>query len=326
MKIGSFMPARSAWSARLRDFAEEFPEHEIIADPDAARLALSRLDAILAPRLEREAYEAAVALKAVFVPFTGLNHLPGDLLASRGVRGFNVHGNAESVAQCAIAMTLAFYGRTIEFHDDLRARKWHGFWVGRGEEDEWSSIRGRPCSVFGVGAIGGAIARVLKAFDCPVIGYRRRSELPAPPFFDRIESDLRAAVEGSELLFVTLPLTAATEGLFSKEILLSARGKFLVNVGRGPVVDEEGLYLALRDGVLKGAAVDTWYSYPQGGSKEGAPSRFPIHELPNVVLSPHVGGSTREAAPLCIEQTLGNMAAWLRGEPCANEVDLRELY
>jgi lactate dehydrogenase-like 2-hydroxyacid dehydrogenase len=64
--------------------------------------------------------------------------LPVELLAARGVRGFNVHGNAESVAQCAIAMTLAFYGRTIEFHDDLRKRVWHGFWVGKGAEDEWS--------------------------------------------------------------------------------------------------------------------------------------------------------------------------------------------
>jgi phosphoglycerate dehydrogenase-like enzyme len=190
----------------------------------------------------------------------------------------------------------------------------------------WSSIYGKPCAVFGVGAIGSAIARVLKAFDCPVVGYRRRSEQPAPPFFDRIESDLRAAVESSELLFVALPLTPATNGLFSKELLASARGKFLVNVGRGPVVDEEGLYLALKGGILKGAAIDTWYAYPQAGATEGAPSRFPVHELPNVVLSPHVGGSTREAALLNMEETIGNIAAWLRGGPCANEVDLRELY
>jgi phosphoglycerate dehydrogenase-like enzyme len=326
MIIGSFMPLGSNWPGRLAALAREFPEHEIIVRPEASRAALARLDAILALRLERGAYEAATALKAVFVPFTGLNHLPVELLAARGVRGFNVHGNAESVAQCAIAMTLAFYGRTIEYHNDLRERRWHGFWVGKGAEDEWSSIHRRPCAVFGVGAIGSAIARVLKAFDCPVVGYRRRSELPAPPFFDRMEPDIGAAVREAELLFVALPLTGATKGLFSKELLLSARGKFLVNVGRGPVVDEEGLYLALKGGVLKGAAIDTWYTYPEGGASEGAPSRFPIHELPNVVLSPHVGGSTREAAPLNMEEAIGNIAAWLRDERCANEVDLRESY
>jgi phosphoglycerate dehydrogenase-like enzyme len=320
------MPSESSWPTRLEELAAAFPDHEFIAEPAAARAALPRLDAILASRLEPEAYEEAASLKAVFVPFTGLNHLPTGLLLARGVRAFNVHGNSESVAQCAIAMTLAFYGRTIEFHDDLRETKWHGFWVGRGAEDEWSSINRKPCAVFGVGAIGCAIARVLKAFDCPVVGYRRRSGLPAPPFFDRMEGDLRAAVDAAEILFVALPLTPATTGLFGRELLLSARGKFLVNVGRGPIVDEEGLYLALRDGILKGAAIDTWYAYPEGGSRRGAPSRFPIHELPNVILSPHVGGSTREAGILAIEQTLDNIARWLSGEPCANEADMGELY
>jgi phosphoglycerate dehydrogenase-like enzyme len=326
MTLGSFMPSGSSWPGDLESLAAAFPGHEIIADPAAARAALPRLDAILALRLDRGSYEAATALKAVFVPFTGLNHLPTELLLERGVRAFNVHGNAESVAQCAIAMALAHYGRLVEYHNDLRARRWHGFWVGKGAEDEWSSLWRRPCAIFGVGAIGGAIARILKAFDCQVIGYRRRSELPPPPFFDRMESDLRKAVEAAELLFVALPLTPATAGLFSRELLLAARGKFLVNVGRGAIVDEEGLYLSLRDGVLKGAAIDTWYSYPQGGSIEGSPSRFPIHELPNVILSPHVGGSTREAGILAREQTMDNIAKWLEGRAIANEADLRELY
>jgi phosphoglycerate dehydrogenase-like enzyme len=320
------MPYNSSWRAGLEGLAEAFPGHEILVDPRASRAALSRLDAILALRLERGDYEAATSLKAAFVPFTGLNHLPAELLLERGVRAFNVHGNAESVAQCAIALTLAFYGRVIEFHNDLAERKWHGFWVGRGAVDEWSSIFGRRCAIFGVGAIGSALARILKAFDCPVVGYRRRSELPLPPCFDRMESSLERAVEEAELLFIALPLTPATTGLFPKELLMQARGKFLVNVGRGPIVDEEGLYLSLRDGILKGAAIDTWYAYPQGGATEGAPSRFPIHELPNVILSPHVGGSTREAGRLAREQTLANISTWLRGEPCANEVDLRELY
>jgi phosphoglycerate dehydrogenase-like enzyme len=326
MTIGSFMPASSAWAPRLAALAREFPGHEIIADPERARGALPRLDAMLASKLETEAFEAASSLKALFVPIVGVNHLPTSLLLERGVRVFNAHGNAQSVAQCALAMTLAFYGRTIEYHNDLRQKRWHGFWVGRGSEDEWSSIWGRSCAIFGTGAIGQALARLLKAFECPVVGYRRRAGLGAPPGFDRIETDLAAAVASSEILFIALPQTPATAGLFSKEILLSARGKFLVNVGRGAVVDEEGLYLALRDGVLKGAAIDTWYRYPQGGSTEGAPSRFPVHELPNVVLSPHVGGSTREAMPISMDATCADIARFLRGEECENEVDLRELY
>jgi len=326
MIVGSFLPFGSAWTNRLRELAARFPGHEIIVEPEQSRAALPKLDAIVALQLEASAYEAAASLKAVFVPFTGLNHLPAALLAARGVRAYNVHGNAESVAQCALAMTLAAYGRVIEFHNDLAALRWHGFWVGAGAEDQWSSIYRRPAAIFGVGAIGSAIARILKAFDCPVVGYRRRPGLAVPPGFDRIETDLAAAVAGAELLFVALPLTPATRGIFTRELLLSMRGKFLVNVGRGPLVDEEGLYIALREGVLKGAAIDTWYVYPQGGSTRGEPSHFPIHELPNVVLSPHVGGSSREAAGINMDQTLDNIASWLRTGACPSEVDLREMY
>ena len=326
MRLGSFMPFASVWKEPLQAIQARFPEHEILMDPEASRRALPSLDGILAGRLEPAAFEAATSLKAVFVPFTGINHLPVPLLVERGVRAYNVHGQAPSVAQCALAMTLAFYGRLVEYHNDLRATKWHGFWIGRGAEDEWESIFGRSCAIFGMGAIGIALARMLKAFDCPVVGYRRRPDAALPPYFDRVETDLRKAVRDAELLFIALPLTPSTEGLFTKELLLSARGKFLVNVGRGPIVDEEGLYLALRDGILKGAAVDTWYTYPQGGATTGAPSRFPIHELPNVILSPHIGGSTRDTRGAKVGGTVENIEEWLATGRCSREVDLREMY
>jgi phosphoglycerate dehydrogenase-like enzyme len=326
MRIGSFMPLRSVWKPHLEALQARYPEHELLLDPEASRAALPSLDALLAGRLEEEAYRRATALKAVFVPFTGLNHLPAGLLLERGVQVFNVHGQAPAVAQCALAMTLAFYGRLVEYHNDLRERRWHGFWVGRGAEDEWESIQGKTAAVFGTGAIGEALARMLKAFDCEVIGYRRHADLPVPPHFDRIETDLARAVREAELLYIALPLTPATEGLFTRELLLSAKGRFLVNVGRGPIVDEEGLYLALRDGVLKGAAIDTWYAYPEGGATEGAPSRFPIHELPNVILSPHVAGSTRDGLLVRIGETVDSIGQWLSTGRCDRKADLREMY
>jgi phosphoglycerate dehydrogenase-like enzyme len=326
VRLGSFMPVHSHWKGSLQALQERFPEHEILINPDAASAAVANLDAIVAGRLDRSVFEAATSLKVLFVPITGLNHLPSELLLERDVKVYNVHGNASSVAQCALAMTLAFYGRLVEYHNDLRGTQWHGFWVGRGSEDEWHSLSGRPCAIFGTGAIGCALARMLKAFDCPVTGYRRRADAPLPRHFDRIETDLAKAVHDAELLFITLPLTPSTHGLFTKNLLLSAQGKFLVNVGRGAIVDEEGLYLALTNGVLKGAAIDTWYTYPQGGATTGAPSRFPIHALPNVILSPHVAGSATEGIRCGMEETLENLAEWLSTGQCRRQVDLHELY
>jgi phosphoglycerate dehydrogenase-like enzyme len=327
MRIGSLMPAGSSlWAQRLSSLKARFPEHEILADPARALDAVSSLDALIASRVEPAVLDAASSLKALFLPITGVNHLPLGLLAGRGVRVFNVHGNAESVAQCALAMTLAFYGRTIEFHNDLRKTVWHGFWVGRGAEDEWSSLFRRKCAILGTGAIGSCLAKLLKAFDCDIVGFRRMGGEPVPPHFDRIETDIGRAVSEAQIVFAALPLTDATRGILTKELLLSMKGKFLVNVGRGATVDEEGLYLALRDGVLSGAAIDTWYTYPQGGADRGAPSRFPIHELPNVVLSPHVAGSNREANGLAADQAIENVAEWLETGRCSREVDLEAMY
>ncbi len=326
MRVGSFMPSSPLWTEGLAALASRHPDHEFILDPEAASAHVEGLDAILANRLPEELYRRATRLKAVFVPFAGLNHLPRELLLERQVRVFNVHGNAEEVAERALAMTLDFYGRITEYHNDLRNELWHGFWVGRGAEDNWSSLFRRKAAIFGVGAIGATLARLLKAFSCEVVGFRRRADEAPPPGFDRIETDLGRAVEGAELLFIALPLTPATKGLFSRELLLSARGKFLVNVGRGEVIDEEGLYLALRDGILKGAAIDTWYSYPQGGAVRGAPSRFPIHTLPNVILSPHVAGSAHEAAAANAREALENIDEWLRSGRCRREADLRAMY
>lgn len=326
MRLGSFMPLNSLWKPHLEALRASFPHHEILIDPEEARQALPTLDAILAGRLDLRAYQQATSLKALFIPVTGLNHLPAELLIERHVKVHNIHGQAPGVAQCALAMTLTFYGRAVEYHNDLRETKWHGFWVGGGAKDYWELLFRRPCAIFGTGAIGLTLARLLKAFDCPVIGYRKHADAPLPPNFDRIETDLSKAVNDAELLFIALPLTPSTKGLFTKELLLSARGKFLVNVGRGEIVDEEGLYLALKNGILKGAAIDTWYVYPQNGATLGAPSRFPIHALPNVILSPHVAGNTVEGIQMTVEDTIQNIAEWLGTGTCSREANLREMY
>ncbi|MBP7096808.1 MAG: NAD-binding protein [Spirochaetia bacterium] len=326
MKIGFCMPLNAVWRREVDRLKAALPEVEFEADMERAIAGIDAFDAIVANPLPRERLEAARALKALFVPFVGLNHLPADLLLGRGVSVFNCHGNAESVAERALAMTLDFFGRITEFHNDLARGRWHGFWVGKGAEDFWHSIYRRKALVLGTGAIGLELAKLLKAFGCDVTGYRRRSSLGAPAGFDRVVSDLDAALDAAELVFVTLPHTGETEGLLSKERLLRMKGKFLVNVGRAAVVDEEGLWLALKDGILAGAGIDVWYTYPQGGSTEGAPSRFAIHTLPNVILSPHVGGSTHEAVDINAAATVDNVIEWVRTGECRTRVDLKAAY
>ncbi len=327
MKVGFCVPMNDVWTAAADGLEAEFGASlELCRGVEPSLERFGELDAVVANVVDRAYYERASRLKAVFVPFVGINHLPADLLLEKGIAVYNCHGNAESVAERALALALAGFGRLIEFHNDLAAEKWHGFWVGKGREDFWHSIFRRRCVILGTGAIGETLARLLKAFDCRVAGYRRRSGAAAPPWFDTVSTNLPEALEGAEIVFVALPLTDETRGLVGREALASMRGAFLVNVGRGEVVDEAALYRALTDGTLAGAGLDVWYTYPQGGSDTGAPSRFPMHELPNVVLSPHVGGSTYEAVELNAGQTASNLARWLRSGEAAHRVDLRASY
>lgn len=325
MIIGSFMPRRSVWDERIETLAGEFPQHRFLQGLKPESPEAAALDLMLAGRLPPETYLASRQLKAIFQAFTGINHLPLEELAARGVRVFNVHANAFDVAEHALALALAFYGRIVEYHNDMRNSLWHGFWVRAGAEDNWDSIYGKKCAILGAGAIGVELAKLLKAFSCTVYGWRRRTGLAVPEGFDEIIPDIEKAIDTAEIVFVALPATPLTDGLLTKEILASMKGKLLVNVGRGSIVDEEGLYLALKDGILAGAAIDTWYVYPAAG-KVGAPSRFPIHELPNVILSPHVGGSTNQASARAVDQTVENLREYLKRGSCSIEADLRAMY
>jgi phosphoglycerate dehydrogenase-like enzyme len=327
MQIGFCVPMNDSWSTAIAGIEPGLQgKASLVKGVQETLACFNELDAVVANPLDISYFEGNKQLKALFVPFVGINHLPADLLLERGVSVFNCHGNAESVAERALALSLAGFGRIIEFHNDLARGVWHGFWVNKGKEDFWHSIFRKRCAILGAGAIGQALAGLLKAFGCPVSGYRRRQDAPLPPGFDTMSSDLAHAVKGAEIVFVTLPLTDLTKGLVDARILAAMKGAYLVNVGRGDVVVETDLYQALVDGTLMGAALDVWYTYPEKGKTEGWPSRFPFHELPNVVLSPHVAGSTHEAVDMNVIQTVENVERWVRTGDARYRVDLKASY
>jgi phosphoglycerate dehydrogenase-like enzyme len=188
--------------------------------------------------------------------------------------------------------------------------------------------------VLGYGAIGQRVARVCQALGMHVLAVRHDPLAPGP-------EDVRAEIYGpaelhrllprSHVLIITLPLTEETDGLIGAgELALLPEGALLVNVARGEIVSEAALYRALRDGRLAAAGLDVWYSYPEDRESRThtPPSRFPFHELDNVVMSPHRGGAfgsnyTEHARVVHLARLL-NAAA--RGEAMTNRVDLSRGY
>jgi len=314
------------WLEKIEQLRNEFSGVDFFTDVQKADREIKNADAIVAGEITREVIKRAKKLKIIFVPYVGIDALPLDYIKTHGIRISNVHGNARSVAERCIALALSFYGKIIDYHNDLKLFQWHGYWAKGTLSDTWESIQGKACTVIGTGEIGKAIARYLKVFDCRTIGFKKRAVTEKPECFDEITTDLNEALEKGELIFVTLPLTEDTRGMFSAEIMHRLKGKFLVNVGRGLIVDEEGLYRALKEGILKGAGIDTWYNYPQKGGTTAKPSKYPIHELPNVILSPHLAGFTPQAAGVNIEQTIENIRSYIQTGRAKYEVDPDLMY
>ncbi len=316
MKVLFYQKLNTLWMDKLQPLFDEFPSVEFITDYTKAEEHLEEADILVGGKPGRSVIEKAKNLSYIVVPFAGVNHLPLDIVRERGIRVSNSHGNAFSVAERTLAMILAFYGKVIEYHNDMKERNlWHGFWVGKGLDDTWESIAGKSCVVLGTGEIGKALAALLGPFGVRMIGYKRSPVRVPPEGFDEMVYDLDKALEKGEIVVVALPATDRTSGLLGGSRLSRMGGKFLVNIGRGSIVEERALYEALREGVLRGAAIDCWYTYPPEGTV-GEPSRYPIHTLENVIASPHAAGFTAQSAEMNVEHAVRNLEGYLRdGSP-----------
>jgi phosphoglycerate dehydrogenase-like enzyme len=125
----------------------------------------------------------------------------------------------------------------------------------------------------------------------------------------------------ADFFVVSVPSNAETVGMVNAGSFAAMRASAVIlNVGRGPTIDEQSLYEALSNRRIAGAVIDTWYSYPSPGHPSVLPSKFPFQELPNVVMTPHMSGwttGTINRRRLTIADNIGRRAA---GRPCVNVV------
>ena len=290
-----------------------------------------RCDVLIAGRPDRDQLTASPDLQALVIPFAGVPMSTRATLADfPDLRVHNLHHNAASTAEMAVALLLATAKRLLPFDRALRADDWRPRY-----EDFTASmlLDGKRALVLGYGAIGQRIARVLNALGLRVTAVCRHPE--RHPDAADAGVDLRSTRELDDLwaqadaLLIALPQTPATEGLVgASELQRMPDHAVLVNVGRGPVVDQAALYEALCDGKLGGAGIDVWYNYPSDPEERAntPPAAYPFGELANVVMSPHRagGGDAVEARRMAELAELLNALA--RGQTEAQRVDLSAGY
>lgn len=256
------------------------------------------------------AWPYADRLRWVHVAAAGVDRLLFDELADSKVVLTNARGVFDQpIAEFVLACVLAF---TKDLEGSWR-RQQEQTWQHR----ETLRLAGRRALVIGTGGIGRATARLLGAVGMQVRGIGRRAR-PEHHDFGEVwaSTDLVAHAPWADHLVVAAPLTPQTRHLVDARVLAAMpRDGQLINVGRGPIVDEEALLASLRRGELAGAALDVFATEP-------LPSTHPFWTTPGVVVSAHMSGDVVGWRTALAEQFLDNCRRWVDGVPLVNVVDM----
>jgi len=177
--------------------------------------------------------------------------------------------------------------------------------------------------VVGLGSIGLETIRLAEAVGMSTAAVRHRPDASVPygvhPRWVGGSADLPRLLGESDVVVVTVPLSAATEGMIgAPELAAMRRTALLVNIARGPVVDQGALYRALAEGDIAGAAIDVWWGAPAAGRTP--PTDLPFAELDNVILTPHHSGHARSTFERRADDIAGNVVRLARGEGLRNVV------
>jgi phosphoglycerate dehydrogenase-like enzyme len=225
---------------------------------------------------------------------------------SRVVFASSVGVHATPLAEWSLAGLLALRKGLPRLLADAGARRWDHYPV--------AELRGETLLVVGVGEIGAEVARLASAFGMRVVGIKRSPE--PVPFVDEIYPPHRLdeLAATADAVVLTLPLTDETVGLVSRRTIEALKpNAIVVNVGRGPVVDEEALIDALRAKRILGAALDVFTTEP-------LPDDSPLWELENVIVSPHTAALSIHENARIVELFSENLRRFLAGEELLSRI------
>jgi len=272
--------------------------------------------------------EAAPNLRWVQSHWAGTDDFFGSEYWHSDILLTNASGvHAPNMGQYVLAQILAWSNRVPGWLTEQRRGKWPSNRWNKFLPDE---LRGRTLGILGYGSIGREVARLAKAFHMTVLATKRDGRHvqdtgytipgagdPEGKMVDRIypAGAERSLIGECDYVVITLPLTPSTEGLFDEGLLRAMKPTaYLVNVGRGAIVDEAALIKALKKGWLAGAGLDVFETEP-------LPADSPLWSLENVILSPHVSGFTAHYDERAVDLFCQNLNRYLVGEPLLNVVD-----
>jgi D-3-phosphoglycerate dehydrogenase len=254
-------------------------------------------------KVTRNVVEAGKKLKVVGRAGVGLDNIDVNAATKRGIIVLNAPGgNTISTAEHTISMMVSLTRNIPQACSSLKERKWDR------KKFTGSELYGKTLGIIGLGRIGSEVARRAYGFGMKLLGYdpiispEKARSLNVEPV------DLEELIRQSDFITVHVPLSEQTRNLIStRQFALMKQDVRLINCARGGIINEAALLNALREGKVAGAALDVFEKEP--------PFESPLLDLPNVVVTPHLGASTEEAQVNVATEVADQVVRALRGEP-----------
>ncbi|MCI8422208.1 MAG: hydroxyacid dehydrogenase [Lawsonibacter sp.] len=266
--------------------------------------------------ITRNVVERCPSLKVVAQHGIGLDNIDIDACTEHGIRVLNVpDANYTSVAEHAIMFILACACKVLQGDKNVR----QGNWKFR-ETNFPNDVAGKTLMVIAFGRIGRDVTKKAQALDMNVIAYDAyvSREAMADLGVEKVDS-LEEGLAKADFVTIHAPLTPETRGMMGPQQFKAMKpSAYLLNMGRGPVVDQSALYHALKDHIIAGAALDVFEQEPPEENN-------PLFALDNIILSPHNAGDTYEAKQRCSAKAAENLILALNGEATYNWFNRRAM-
>jgi phosphoglycerate dehydrogenase-like enzyme len=321
MKIVFHGGNAASFRAGLEQFLHD--PHEILVLPDrietpADRTAFEEAEVIVGVKLTATD-PRPTKLRLYHAPAAGTDAIDIHCLPP-GAKLCNAFGHEHAIAEYVMAALLSRHVPLVRADARLREGHWD-FWAGKPGALR-TELGDQTIGLLGYGHIGKAIAQRARAFGMGVLACNR-SPIAGDPLIDQAFDfgELSSFMGKADAIVVSLPLTEATRGIVNANNLAAMRpDAVILNVGRGPVIDESALFSALSRGSIGGAIIDTWYQYPMPEKPETLPASLPFHTLANVLMTPHMSGWTNGTVRRRQETVAENIRRLAAGKPLLNMI------
>lgn len=290
-------------------------------DPLTLGDELRDVDVYVGGRFTAQMAESAEKLRLIHVAGAGTDRIDFAALPD-GVLVANTFHHERSIAEYVLSAAIMLRRDFLAQDRALRREVWATS-VYDDAIDQLPTLRDARVGFVGFGHIGQRAWELLRAVGSEgtaVTGSGRVDATAHGLSWAGDTSRLDELLSESDVVVLSAPLNQATEGMIgARQLRLIGSNGVLINVGRGPLVDENALYDALHDGYLRAAAIDVWYRYPAPGG-QSAPSALPFAELSNVLMTPHSSGVTADTFIGRADDIAANVARLSRGERLSNVV------